>query len=131
MGSMPKDALEGMATILRENGYEVTKTELGMAAIKPPYKDYCFNKIESIDLSYIDGITCVFLTERGHEELNNGEDTAATEICTGYIMYYEDADENLKIYTGSDKEIPLKNFKYVTRLDDLIASLENKEKYFD
>lgn len=109
----------------------MTKKELEIAAIKPPYKDYCFNKIKSIDLSYIDGITCVFLTERGHEELNHGEDTAATEICTGYIMYYEDADENLKIYTGSGKELSLGNFKYVTRLDDLIASLENKEKYFD
>ena len=94
---MSKDALEGMATILRENGYEVTKKEPEIAAIKLPYKDYCFNKIESIDLSYIDGITCVFLTERGYEELNHGEDTPATEICTGYIIYYEDADENLKI----------------------------------
>lgn len=129
---MSKDALEGMATILRENGYEVTKNELGIAAIKPPYKDYCFNKIESIDLRCIDGITCVFLTERGHEELNHNGKTAASEICTGFILYNEeDDDENLKIYMGYGKDTPLKNFKYVTRLDDLISSLEDKEKYFD
>lgn len=128
---MSKDALEGMSTILRENGYEVTKKELEIDAIKSPYKRHCFNEIESFDLRDIDGITCVFLTERGHEELNHGGDTSATEICIGCIMYYEDADENLKIYMGYDKKTPLKNFKYVTRLDDLIASLINKEKYFD
>ena len=131
MGSMSKDALEGMATILRENGYEVTKKELEIAAIKPPYKGYCFNKIESIDLRDIDGFTCIFLTEQGYEDLKADMDIAAVDICTGYIMYYEDADENLVIHTGYNEKLRIEAFKYVTRVMDIIASLENKEKYFD
>lgn len=125
-----KGLISSCIEILEDLGYEVTKKNSDIAIGKLPYKWYCFNKIESIDLDDIDGITCVFLTEQGYEELKRGGDTSATEICTGYIRYYEDADENLKIYTGYNDNIPLKNFKYVTRLDDLISSLEDKEKYF-
>lgn len=125
-----KGLISSCIEILEDLGYEVTKKEPDIAIGKLPYKWYCFNKIESIDLDDIDGITCVFLTEQGYEELKYGGYTSSTEICTGYIRYYEDADENLLIYIGSDNNIPLKNFKYVTRLDDLISSLEDQEKYF-
>lgn len=45
--SMSKDALEGMATILRENGYEVAlkKSETKESDIKVPYNSHRFNKI--------------------------------------------------------------------------------------
>lgn len=127
-----KGLISSCIEILEDLGYEVTKKEDNTDDkydVKIYYIPYNFNKIKDIYLSNIDGITCVFLTEQGHEELNDGSDVSATEICTGYIMYYEGDDENLMIHTGSN-EIPLKNFKYVTRVDDLIASLKDKESYF-
>ena len=130
MGSMSKDALEGMATILRENGYEVTEKNSDIAIGKLPYKWYCFNRIENIDLEDIDGFTCIFLTEQGYEDLKADLDIGAVDICTGYIRYYEDADENLVIHTGYNDKLRLDAFKYVTRVMDIIASLEDKEKYF-
>ena len=131
MGSMSKDALEGMATILRENGYEVTKKNSDIAIEKLPYKGYHFNRIENIDLEDIDGFTCIFLTEQGYEDLKADLDIGAVDICTGYIKYYEDADENLVIHTGYNDKLRLDAFKYVTRVMDIIESLEDKEKYFD
>ena len=44
--SMSKDTLEGMAMILRDNGYEVSLKESN----KKPYVSNRFNKISNLDL---------------------------------------------------------------------------------
>lgn len=100
---------------------------------KQHYKRYEFNKIDHLYLADIDGSTCIFLTERGHEKLKADEDICAKDICTGYIVRYEDDDddvENRMIYTGHNEKLPLKNFKYVTLLIDFIGALGDKEEYF-
>lgn len=78
--SMTKDALEGMATILRENGYIVKETRV-------PYKEGKFNLIETLDINTLSRETCIFVNEEGLEDLKGGIYCCSRNITIGYIEY--------------------------------------------
>lgn len=80
MSSMTKDTLEGMAAILRENGYIVKETRV-------PYKVGEFNAIETLDLNTLSRETCIFVNEEGLEDLKGGIYCCSSNITIGYIEY--------------------------------------------
>lgn len=78
--SMTKDALEGMAAILRENGYIVKETRI-------PYKEGKFNLIETLDLNTLSRETCIFVNEEGLEDLKGGIYCCSRNLTIGFIEY--------------------------------------------
>lgn len=129
--SMSKDALEGMASILRENGYEVAlkESETKEADIKKPYIYNKFNKIRDLDLKTIYFDTCLFLSEGVVEDFKLQDYVAGScGVTIGYIeRIYEDdyCVEDIIIKTNRTNHAGctivenLSDYAYVIKLSDV------------
>lgn len=134
--SMIKDALEGMASILRESGYEVTlkESETEKPDIKKHYIKNKFNKIRDIDLKSIEYDTCVFLKEdavnyfKMHDYI-----VASSDVTIGYIDSIDDVDPIIKT-SRSDKYYNsiverIRNYDYVIKLSDVFELMDSNEEF--
>lgn len=94
--SMNKDALEGMAAVLRENGYEVSLKESDNESTpKKPYVCNRFNKIRDLNLNNIFYDTCLFLRETVVNDFNLNDFVAGSYgVTIGYIDRIEDDDDD-------------------------------------
>lgn len=118
--SMTKDALEGMAKILRENGYIVKETRV-------PYKEGKFNAIETLDLNTLSRETCIFVNEEGLEDLKGGIYCCSRNITVGYIEYlpndYILKDVRISTNRNATKaaayEEELSKYDYVCKMRDV------------
>lgn len=144
MGSMSKDALEGMATILRENGYEVAlkDSETKESDIKIPYNSHRFNKIRDIHLNNIFYDTCLFLSETTVEDFKLHDYVASScSVTIGYIEHiYEDDEEELNvedIVIKTNRTNPagctivenLSDYDYVIKLADVFKLMASNEEF--
>lgn len=145
--SMSKDALEGMASILRENDYEVTikESETNESDIKKPYIDNKFNKICDIDLKSLEYDTCIFLSENVVRDFKLHDYVACSSgVTIGYIerLYeddYEDNDcvEDIDIKTnrtnlaGCTIVENLSDYHYVIKLSDVFNLMASNEDFND
>lgn len=120
MSSMTKDTLEGMAKILRENGYIVKETRV-------PYKVGEFNPIETLDLNTLSCETCIFVNEEGLEDLKGGICYCSRNITVGYIEYlpndYILKDVRISTHRNATKtagyEEELSKYDYVCKCRDV------------
>ena len=149
MGSMSKDALEGMATILRENGYEVAlkDSETKESDIKIPYNSHRFNKIRDLHLNNIFYDTCLFLSETAVEDFKMHDYVASScSVTIGYIEdIHEDDDddeeelnvEDIVIKTnrtnpaGHTIVVKLSDYDYVIKLADVFKLMASNEEFND
>lgn len=145
--SMSKDALEGMASILRENGYEVTlkESETDESDIKKPYINNKFNKIRDLHLGDIDYDTCLFLSENVVRDFKLHDYVACSSgVTIGYIerLYeddYEDNDcvEDIVIKTNRTNPAGctivenLSDYHYVIKLSDVFKLMDSNEDFND
>lgn len=141
--SMSKDALEGMAVILRENGYEVAlkKSETKASDIKVPYKSLRFNKIRDLQLKTIYFDTCLFLSETVVEDFKLQDYVAGScGVTIGYIeRIYEDnyCVEDIVIKTnrtnpgGCAIVENLSDYAYVIKLSDVFKLMASNEDFND
>lgn len=150
--SMSKDALEGMAMILRENGYEVAlkESETKEADLKVPYNSYRFNKIRDLDLKSIVYDTCLFLSETVVEDFKLHDYAAGScDVTIGYIecIYEDDAEDedNEDNYCVEDIVIKtnrtnpagctivenLSDYAYVIKLSDVFKLMDSNEDFND
>lgn len=143
--SMSKDALEGMASILRENGYVVAlkESETEESDIKKPYIHNKFNKIRDLDLESIAFDTCIFLKENVVEDFNlHDYVTASANVTIGYIgrSYDEDEDDfdeenSLKTNRDDVNDNPivelLSDYDYVIKLSDVFKLMASNEDFND
>lgn len=134
--SMSKDALEGMASILRENGYEVAlkESETEESDIKKPYINNRFNKIRNLDLQSIEYDTCIFLKEKVVDYFKLHDYVAGS--CDVTIGYIESAyDEYLLIKTSRSDEHGnsivenLSDYDYVIKLSDVFELMASNEDF--
>lgn len=93
--SKSKDMLECMATILRDNGYEVALKESDNET-KKPYVSNKFNKISALDLNALSYDTCMFLNGNVVSDFKLHDYVAGScDVTIGYIeRIYEDDDED-------------------------------------
>lgn len=139
MGSMSKDALEGMASILRENGYEVALKD---SDIKIPYNSHRFNKIRDLHLNNIFYDTCLFLSETAVEDFKLHDYVASScSVTIGYIEHiYEDDEEELNvedIVIKTNRTNPadctivenLSDYDYVIKLADVFKLMASNEEF--
>lgn len=120
MSSMTKDTLEGMAAILRENGYIVKEN-------RKPYKEGKFNLIETLDLNTLNRETCIFVTDEGLGELKSGVNICSMDSTIGFINYLNNdyKTENVRISTNRDTANSsnytekLSDYTYVCKLKDV------------
>lgn len=137
--SMSKDALEGMATILRDNGYEVTLKE----SDKKPYVSNKFNKIRDLDLNDLSYDTCVFLKGGvvGDFELHDYV-AGSCDVTIGYISHYYDEEEydfeeenliktNRKDIVNNTIVEKLSDYDYVIKLADVFKLMASNEDFND
>lgn len=144
--SMSKDTLEGMAMILRENGYEVSLKE----SDKKPYVSNKFNKIRDLDLNDISYDTCMFLKAGvvGDFELHDYV-AGSCDVTIGYIeRIYEDDDEDVDneddyfvedIVIKTNRTNPagctivenLSDYAYVIKLSDVFKLMASNEDFND
>lgn len=122
--NISKDALEGMASILRENGYEVAlkKSETKESDIKMPYDSHRFNKIRDLDLGSPAYDTCLFLSATVVHNFKLHDYIAGSSAVTiGYIERVNDCDilENLSDYD------------YVIKLSDVFNLMASNEDFND
>lgn len=144
MGSMSKDALEGMAIILRENGYEVAlkDSETKESDIKIPYNSHRFNKIRDLHLNNIFYDTCLFLSETAVEDFKLHDYVASScSVTIGYIEHiYEDDEEELNvedIVIKTNRTNPagctivenLSDYDYVIKLADVFKLMASNEEF--
>lgn len=138
---MSKDALEGMASILRGYGYEVSlkESETKESGIKKPYINNTFNKIRDLDLYSLGYSTCLFLSESVVEDFKMEDYIAVSDYVTiGYLGEHEmDAGvENLLITTnrisaeGRGIEEKLSNYDYVIKLSDVLKLMGSNEEFY-
>ena len=141
MNSMSKEALEGMASILRENGYEVLlkEDETKKSGIKKPYINNTFNKIRDIDLYSLGYSTCLFLGESVVEDFKMCDYIAVSDYVTiGYLGEHEadDGVEDLLITTnrisaeGRGILETLSNYAYEIKLSDVLKLMGSKEEFY-
>lgn len=150
--SMSKEALEGMATILRENGYEVAlkESDTKESDIKIPYNSHRFNKISDLHLNSIFYDTCLFLSETVVRDFKLHDYVAGScGVTIGYIeRIYEDDDEdedNEDNYFVEDIVIKtnrtnpagctivenLSDYAYVIKLSDVFKLMDSNEDFND
>lgn len=146
--SMSKDALEGMATILRENGYKVAlkDSETKKSDIKIPYNSHRFNKIRDIHLDNIFYDTCLFLSETAVEDFKLHDYVASScSVTIGYIeRIYEDDEEEEEINVEdiiikTNRTNPagctivenLSDYDYVIKLSDVFKLMASNEEFND
>ena len=137
--NMNKDALEGMATVLRENGYKVSLKE---SDTKHPYINNRFNKISDLDLDDIAYDTCMFL--KGEAVYDFGLHdyvTCSRDVTIGYVSYSydeeeeEDFDEENIIKTdrkdtnGKSIVEKLSAYDYVIKLSDVLQLVATNEDF--
>lgn len=135
--SMSKDALEGMASILRENGYEVELKESNTKY----YQSNRFNKIRDLDLKSIEYETCIFLKENVVGDFKMHDYVAGSDgVTIGYIgrSYDEDEDDfdeedNLKTnrsdVVGNTIVESLSDYDYVIKLSDVFKLMDSNEEF--
>lgn len=140
MSSMTKDALEGMATILRENGYEVTLKESDNESTKKkPYINNRFNKISDLDLKSLNYDTYLFIEDEAFDDIESGDYIVNSSCATiGYLDLDDDddADEidietNRTTSNGYNITEKLKNYDYVIKLKDVIKLMASNEEFND
>lgn len=139
--SKSKDMLECMATILRDNGYEVTLNE----SDKKSYVSNKFNKIRDLHLGDIDYDTCLFLSENVVRDFKLHDYVACSSgVTIGYIerLYeddYEDNDcvEDIVIKTNRTNPAGctiienLSDYHYVIKLADVFKLMASNEDFND
>ena len=135
--SMSKDALEGMASILRENGYEVELKESNTKY----YQSNKFNKIRDLDLKSIEYETCIFLKENVVDDFKMHDYVAGSgSVTIGYIglSYDEDEDyfdEENSLKTNRADVIgnciveKLSDYDYVIKLSDVFNLMDSNEEF--
>lgn len=136
--SMNKDALEGMASLLRENGYEVSLKE---SDTKKPYISNRFNKISDLDLDDLSYDTCMFLKAGVIADFEMRDYvTGSCNVTIGYVTRYYDeeegdfGDENLiktnrKDTYGNSIIEKLSNYHYVIKLSDVLQLMATNEDF--
>lgn len=140
--SMSKDALEGMATILRENGYKVAlkDSETKESDTKMPYNSNRFNKIRDLDLKSLSYDTCLFLSETVIEDFKlHDYGVASQDVTIGYIDNDKNSDdiEDIIICTNrigaNDRGIKemLSDYDYVIKLADVFKLMASNEEFND
>lgn len=143
--SMSKDALEGMASILRENGYEVAlkESETEESDIKKPYINNKFNKIRNLDLESIEYDTCIFLKGNVVGYFKMHDYVAGSDgVTIGYIArsYDEDEDEdyfdevnslktNRADVVGNTIVEKLSDYDYVIKLADVFKLMDSNGEF--
>lgn len=137
--SMNKDALEGMAAVLRENGYEVTLKESDKeTSTKKPYVSNRFNKISDLILESLDYDTCLFIDNYAFDDIDARRNYVVGSSCAtiGYLDLERGYDaDNIVIKTNranSDGDFiteKLKNYDYVIKLKDVIKLMTENEDY--
>lgn len=133
--SMSKDALEGMATILRENGYKVTLKKSN----KKSYISNRFNKISDLDLTSLDTATCLFIDGFAFNDIEEGDYVVSSSSATiGYLGLKRDDDTDEVIIKtnrpdsdGYFIEEKLKKYGYVIKLKDVIKLMIDNEDFND
>lgn len=133
--SMSKDSLEGMASILRENGYEVALKE----SDKKPYINNKFNKIRDLDLESIAYDTCIFLSATVVEDFKLHDYTAGSYAVTiGYIKRVNDDDDDVEDILISTNRTNAKgcgilenlsDYDYVIKLSDVFTLMDSNEDF--
>lgn len=147
--SMSKEALEGMATILRENGYDVAlkKSYTKESDIKVPYNSHRFNKIRDLHLQNIFYDTCLFLSETVVKDFKLQDYVAGScGVTIGYIerLYEDDGGdednycvEDILIETnrnhpaGGNIVENLSDYDYVIKLSDVFKLMASNEDFND
>lgn len=137
--SMNKDALEGMATVLRENGYTVSLKE---SDTKQPYINNRFNKISDLDLDDIAYDTCMFLKKEVVADFALQDyATCSRDVTIGYVSYSydeeeeEDFDEENIIKTdrkdANGKTIveKISAYDYVIKISDVLQLMATNEDF--
>lgn len=138
--SMSKDALEGMAAILRENGYEVAlkESETKESDIKKPYIKNKFNKIRDLDLGSLAYDTCIFLSATVVEDFKLHDYIAGSYAVTiGYIERVNDDDDVEDILISTNRTIAkgcgilenLSAYDYVIKLSDVFKLMASNEEF--
>lgn len=145
--SMSKDALEGLATILRENGYEVALKESNNET-KKPYVSNKFNKISDLDLNALSYDTCTFLNGNVVSDFKLHDYVAGScGVTIGYIerIYEDDEEEDAKeinvedILIETNRNHPaggnivekLSDYAYVIKLSDVFKLMASNEDFND
>lgn len=145
--SMNRDALEGMAAVLRENGYEVSLKESDNESTpKKPYVCNRFNKISDLDLNSIFYDTCLFLKETVVNDFNLNDFVAGSYgVTIGYITRIENDDEEEDEDNYCVEEIVIKTnrvntadctivenlskYDYVIKLSDIFKLMADNEAF--
>lgn len=133
--TMNKDALEGMATILRENGYEVTLKKSN----KKPYISDRFNKISDLDLTSLSTATCLFIDGFAFNDIEEGDYVVSSSSATiGYLKpKRDDNTDEVIIQTNRTSANPdgyyitekLKKYAYVIKLKDVIKLMVDNDDF--
>ena len=145
--NMNKDALEGMAAVLRENGYEVSLKESDNESTpKKPYVSNKFNKISDLDLNAILYDTCMFLKGGVVVDFEMHDYIAGScNVTIGYIerIYEDDEDEDAEEINVEDIVIKtnrtnpagctivenLSDYAYVIKLSDVFKLMADNEAF--
>lgn len=139
MDSISKDTLEGMASILRGYGYEVSlkESETKESGIKKPYINNKFNKIRDLDLYCLGCETCLFLRETVVEYFKQGDYVVVSQDVTiGYLGRHEGDVEDIRILTnridagGRSILEKLSNYDYVIKLSDVFKLMDSNEEFY-
>lgn len=132
--SISKDTLEGMASILRGYGYEVSLKE---SDIKKPYINNKFNKIRDLDLYSLGCDTCLFLSETAVEDFKKCKYIALSEDVTiGYLGEHEGDVEDIPIETnridvgGRSMFEKLSDYDYVIKISDVFKLMNSNEEFY-
>lgn len=134
--NMNKDALEGMAAVLRENGYEVSLKESdNECTSKKPYISNRFNKISDLDLDYLSCDTCMFVKRSVVVDFEMCDYIAGScNVTIGYIERSRDEEETI-IYTnrrdvdGNPIRENLSKYDYVIKLSDVLQLMATNEDF--
>lgn len=145
--SKSKDMLECMATILRDNGYEVALKESDNET-KKPYVSNKFNKISDLDLNALSYDTCMFLNGNVVSDFKLHDYVAGSwGVTIGYIerIYEDDEDEDAEEINVEDIVIKtnrtnpagctivenLSDYAYVIKLSDVFKLMASNEDFND
>lgn len=139
MDSISKDTLEGMASILRGYGYEVSlkESETKESGIKKPYINNKFNKIRDLDLYNLGCEACLFLSKTVVEDFKQGDYIAVSgEVTIGYLWDHEGDVGDILIKTnridagGRDIVEKLSNYDYVITLSDVFKLMGSTKEFY-
>lgn len=128
--NMTENALEVMATILRENGYEISFKE---PDTKKPYIRNRFNKIYDLDLKSLGTDTCLFLDSFAVEDIESGAYVVGSSSATiGYLdITWDDTviKTNRTDSEGNYITEKLKKYSYVIKLKDVVNLMVDNEDF--